>query len=554
MKSRSAQTAILALFRAVFPPDVFSPAYKLSLRRLLGLDSSALRVFALRLLCGAGLGAGFSAWLYGFALLAPCFTLESPESTLAPHTSQALQTLCALVLSALVLLAYALWLIAPKVLRGYFGFFAGVMLFYWIGLSFRFSIAPMLMPAVWLGIGVVYALLFYVAQYFASMPYRIASLFALGAIAPFGFDWFVPQSWLAYSVFGVGDLAFIAILCALGIGLYSVKRRFSRARFSYMGMLLSVGVLLGCVDWQNLKGNALDKNASLEQIAIIQGGIPQDVKWELETIEAVLQSVLSAIDSAISNKQGLIVFPETILPFVLNEKQSFQREIIAALLEKSAHITIVLGAFSELDSASVDSAKLAQISQNTSVEAPEFRNSTYIFRNGEMRILHKVILAPFGEKIPLPDMLARPLYRLFFGIDVPLGQAQSPQDFEALGRIWRNAICYEGTSKLLYTNAPRYLMMISNNAWFHPSIEPYLQRVLLKYYARKFGTLIVHSANFSSSMVILPEQLSDDTRLVRPLILPDRAAPESNSQAAIDSSPHTTTQEIKETEQTGEPR
>lgn len=222
-------------------------------------------------------------------------------------------------------------------------------------------------------------------------------------------------------------------------------------------------------------------------------------------IEAMRDSVLGAVDSAIAQGRDLVVFPETILPLVLNEPQSFQRDIILALLEKSAQITIVLGAFSQQDPLSSPNA------------TPEVRNSTYIFSNGKMRILHKVILAPFGEKIPLPDILAKPLYKLFFGIDVPLGQAEKPQNFEALGRIWRNAICYEGTSKLLYTNAPQYLMMISNNAWFYPSIEPYLQRVLLKYYARKFGTLIVHSANLSSAMMISPVLFGDSRESVMPL-------------------------------------
>lgn len=245
----------------------------------------------------------------------------------------------------------------------------------------------------------------------------------------------------------------------------------------------------------------------LDEIAIVESAINQDVKWEIATIEAVRDGVLGAVDFAIAQRKELIVFPETILPLVLNEPQSFQRSMILALLEKSAQITIVLGAFSQQDSFDTNAM-------------PEVRNSTYVFSNGKMRILHKVILAPFGEKIPLPDMLAKPLYKLFFGIDVPLGQAEKPQDFEALGRIWRNAICYEGTSKLLYANAPQYLMMMSNNAWFYPSIEPYLQRVLLKYYARKFGTLIVHSANFSNAMVISPKLFGDSRESVIPLTTP----------------------------------
>ena len=500
MKNRSAQPAAPATLLAIFSPNIFSPSRRISFRSLLRLDSGALRLFALRILYGALYGAGFCAWLYAFALLCSNFTLESTTLDSSTTLQVSMQILCLLGLSMLVLCAFWIWLSVPKVLRAYFGFFAGILLFYWIGLSFRFSVAPALMPVVWIGVGTIYALLWYVGLYFSSKLFRIVSLFALGLFAPFGFDWFVPQSWLAYSIFSVQDWAFIAILCAIGI----ICSGFSHTRFSYVRVLFGVGILLVCVDWDQSAKHTITHPVS-SKIAIIESSIDQDVKWKISMIEAMRDSVLGAVDSAIAQGRDLVIFPETILPLVLNEPQSFQRDIILALLEKSAQITIVLGAFSQQDSLSSPNA------------TPEVRNSTYIFSNGKMRILHKVILAPFGEKIPLPDILAKPLYKLFFGIDVPLGQAEKPQDFEALGRIWRNAICYEGTSKLLYTNAPQYLMMISNNAWFYPSIEPYLQRVLLKYYARKFGTLIVHSANLSSAMMISPVLFGDSRESVMPL-------------------------------------
>ena len=185
----------------------------------------------------------------------------------------------------------------------------------------------------------------------------------------------------------------------------------------------------------------------------------------------------------------MIIFPETILPFILNSENPLEQSVQQKLLTLSKDIVIVLGAFSE---------------QNLA-----FHNSTYIFANAKMQILNKVILAPFGERIPLPDFLAKPLYKVFFGLEEGLASANVPQNFTALGRLWRNAICYEGTSRKLYTGAPPYLVMISNNGWFHPSIEPYLQRVLLKYYARLYGTTILHAVNRSDSGIIAPLLFGD---------------------------------------------
>jgi len=72
------------------------------------------------------------------------------------------------------------------------------------------------------------------------------------------------------------------------------------------------------------------------------------------------------------------------------------------------------------------------------------------------------------------------------------------------GIPFRIAICYEAGSEILYKDSPRYLIAISNNAWFDGSIEPTQQRILLRYYAKKYGTLIHHATNFSRSEIITP--------------------------------------------------
>ena len=492
MKKASAQ----GLLESTFSPYFFSllfhtitlkshalnPSIRVRMRKIFSKDSSAL--FFTRLMLGLLYALGFCAWLYVFALIAGFFTLDA--SLLA-------QAFSALLLSMLVLVSFSIWLLVPRAIIGYFGFFAGLLLFYWIGLSFRFSIAPFLLGFVCVGIGLVYATLFYLGLYFTSKLYRIASLFMLGIIAPFSFDWFVPKAWLAYSVFGVGDLAFVGIMCALALGLY-------RGRARKIRILVSAAILLMCIDWQEIESMTsghIQARAQItplaRDIAIMQSAIHQDLKWEQSTIDSVLVSIASAIDSAIAESKQMIIFPETILPFVLNDGLSFQKQVLATLLVKSRDIAIVLGAFS--------------------TQGAQVHNSTYVFSNSSLQILHKVILAPFGEKIPLPDFLAKPLYRLFFGIENGLQAAKDPQDFSALSRIWRNAICYEGTSKAIYVDAPKHLVMISNNAWFYPSIEPFLQRVLLKYYARLHSTTIVHSANYSDSIIITP--FVDDIRAVR---------------------------------------
>jgi len=67
---------------------------------------------------------------------------------------------------------------------------------------------------------------------------------------------------------------------------------------------------------------------------------------------------------------------------------------------------------------------------------------------------------------------------------------------------FRNAICYEATCEELYKGDIKYVIAISNNAWFLPSIEPTLQKLLMEYYARRHNVTIYHAANMSGTGII----------------------------------------------------
>ncbi|DAB31351.1 MAG TPA: acyltransferase, partial [Sulfurospirillum sp. UBA11407] len=129
-------------------------------------------------------------------------------------------------------------------------------------------------------------------------------------------------------------------------------------------------------------------------------------------------------------------------------------------------------------------------------------NSAYVFENGKTQIAHKVILVPFGEQIPLPKFARDFINKLFFNGAEDYESAKAPHNFIIKGLEFRNAICFEATKDALFEGNPRYMVAISNNAWFTPSIEPTLQNLLLRYYARKYNTTIYHSANGGISGII----------------------------------------------------
>ena len=114
-----------------------------------------------------------------------------------------------------------------------------------------------------------------------------------------------------------------------------------------------------------------------------------------------------------------------------------------------------------------------------------------------------MVLVPFGEYIPLPKFIRDFINEKFFAGASDFKTAKKPTDFNIKGIKFRNAVCYEATTDTIYEGDVKYVIATSNNAWFAPSIEPTLQRLLMKYYAKKYLVIIFHSANYKGSGIIL---------------------------------------------------
>lgn len=215
------------------------------------------------------------------------------------------------------------------------------------------------------------------------------------------------------------------------------------------------------------------------KIYLPQYNTPQDLKWENSYKPSLIEENLKNIDYAIENKYDLIILPETTFPVLLNKEE----ELLNTLLEKSKHISIVTGALSYTQG--------------------KYLNSTFIFQNNNYQIADKVVLVPFGEAIPLPQFLVDFINDTFFDGASDYTSASSPTTFDIKGIKFRNAICYEATTNKVYENLDtQYIIAMSNNAWFTPSIEPILQKLLLKYYAQKYNMMIFHTSNASKNEII----------------------------------------------------
>ena len=355
--------------------------------------------------------------------------------------------------------------------RGFWiGFFIGVLWFWWIALSFRYYDLPWMIPLVILAIGGIYGVIFWAGYRIAAIfPTTFGQIFikgiflwSIGSIHPFGFNWFIPQLGLVRSYFSFDTLPFAFFLALVG---WIVLARSWRK-------LLALPLFL--LLWHHPSSPPL---APLS-IDLITTHLPQDKKWRRSELDSIIHQNLSFIDRAIRKNYDVVVLPESAFPLFLN----LNPDLLLKLQELSHKIAIVTGALAYKEG--------------------KIYNSTYVFENGKYLILDKVILVPFGEEIPLPTPLARWLNHIFFDDASDYDHATTPQIYTINGIRFTNAICYEATHPLIYQTPTTYIIAISNNAWFWPSLEPWLQNLIIRYYATIYHKVVYHATNIAKTEVI----------------------------------------------------
>lgn len=360
-------------------------------------------------------------------------------------------------------LALALLLYIPKRAVLTAGFFIGLLWFYWIGYSFKYNDVGYLEPFVTFAFAIIYMLFFGLLALTNNVAIRALLLFGLTFFEPMDFNWMQIELLFVDSYIGILKYQFALVLAALAMVEYTKKP------YKFAPLLL----LLFAINFNP----PLQKDAPLK-IKLVATDIKQDQKWQRENLQSTLQLIFKEIEDAISQGYELVVLPESVFPFYMNMAPNISERLVAY----SNHISIVAGSLLKEDELHY--------------------NVTYMFEGGKYQVAKKMILVPFGEYVPLPEFIKGFVNDFFFAGASDFKTASEPTDFFIKGVKFRNAICYEATRKEIYEGDVDFVVAISNNAWFYPSIEPTLQKLLIRFYARKNGATIYHSANWRGSGII----------------------------------------------------
>ena len=351
----------------------------------------------------------------------------------------------------------------------------GLFWFWWIALSLQHYGYAWGLPLGMLLVSLAYGLIFWgiaalssrLARY-TSEPMQVPLKLLLLALAllgfsyfhPLHFDWHKPELMFLQSYLGIEKWQFAIILFSIALSIWREK----------LYWLLLILLAYDPIETIQIK--------KPQDIVLLSSTVSVQDKWNIALQPAQFEKYFTAIDKAIAQKKKLIILPESSFPLFLNHTQA----LIDRLKEKAQQINIVTGGLY--------------------YDGKVPKNATYIFEGDKITVANKVLLVPFGESNPLPDFLSDWVNDVFYDGSIDYQASPNVVNYTLGGRRYRNAICFEATSEKLYEGRPKEMIVISNNGWFTPSIEPTLQKLLLLYYSKKYDTTIYHSINMSPSYVL----------------------------------------------------
>ncbi|MBA8877335.1 apolipoprotein N-acyltransferase [Phyllobacterium myrsinacearum] len=358
----------------------------------------------------------------------------------------------------------------PAVLAFFYAFAAALARLFWseglgriLSLAFAFGVAEWLRSFVltgfpWNAIG------------YAAMPVPvlmqssvIVGLLAMNALAVLVFS--VPALLASRRDIKTGVVLALILICAhVGYGFYRLK----------MATLVAKGPI----------------------VRIVQPSIAQDLKFDAGARRDIFDKYLAMSDQAPkagAAKPGVIVWPETAVPYILT-KTPDALQAIADTLEEGQ--VLLAGAI--------------RMEEPGGSQQPLYYNTIYTINDaGEIvGAADKVHLVPFGEYLPLEGILRN--LGLSEVVEMPGGftagasrqSLQVNDSFVALPLI-----CYEAIfpAELGYQGAPAdAIINVTNDAWYGDTPGPYQHFRQAQLRAVEQGLPLVRAANNGLSAVVDP--------------------------------------------------
>jgi apolipoprotein N-acyltransferase len=300
----------------------------------------------------------------------------------------------------------------------------------------------------------------------------------------------------AASVFGVYGLSMLLAFtsAAIAYALVGRERRYVPAAIAAV-LIAAVGI------WgaARLRDSRLTREGVPIRVGVVQGNISQDEKWSPPLRGAIMRRYLDLSREAVARDARFILWPESSLPFYFELDRAGVEPI--RRLAREAKAAFLVGS---------DQIEQMQFVDRVPGEGPRDRyyNAAFLVLPDGLTgaVYRKMHLVPFGEYVPLKDLLffVAPLVEAVSDFSAGDKAATLPVE----GHTASTAICYEVVYPHLIASmvdsGSELLTTITNDAWFGTSSGPYQHFDQAAMRAIEQGRYLARAANTGISGFVDP--------------------------------------------------
>jgi len=280
-----------------------------------------------------------------------------------------------------------------------------------------------------------------------------------------------------FGVYGVGWIA--ALSAGLLAALLRAQGWMRAATIPALAVVWGAGWGLNPLTWTDLGTDTL-------RVTLVQGNIPQEMKWKPEQQAATLDAYVNLTREHYDS--DLIVWPETAIPAFHDQMaDSFIKPLSEQL--RANNVSLITGI------PVLDRERWNYYNAVLSLDEPD-------------RFYYKVHLVPFGEYLPLRDWLAG----LLGFLPVPEADFSAgnlhQRPLQAAGVPVGVSICYEiafGEQLIEALPEAAVLVNVSNDAWFGDSLAPHQHLEMARMRAREMERYVLRATNTGISAIIAPD-------------------------------------------------
>ncbi|MBS3651850.1 apolipoprotein N-acyltransferase [Pseudaminobacter sp. 19-2017] len=297
-----------------------------------------------------------------------------------------------------------------------------------------------------------------------------------------GFSDEVLQTTSAVGIYGLGLLT--VLLATMPI---LIIERFRFGSLSTVLVLILAPVIGFVVLWAGgaLRLAAADAPANGQRLRLVQPNIPQNQKWEPNQANGILDKLLALSTSGGGDRPRYVVWPETAYPLLFELGRNMPAALVASVPPGGL---LLFGAVREAP-------------ERRSKDAALLNSLLVINDRGQLVADYdKVRLVPFGEFTPFKNVLGA--MKMTVGdIDYIPGNSSAPVSFDGLPAA-RVLICYEAIFPRAREGDERWILNITNDAWFGLSAGPYQHFLAAKVRAIEAGLPLLRAANSGVSAIV----------------------------------------------------